>query len=188
MFLQNRIRPTAAVLFFVFFAASLFILNACKKDDGVEEPEPQKGIKQFAGNYGWTCASGQNCQDVFELELEQGSVVSFQAGPVSAGSVAQISLYAPGTVLGGVNLFTGTTKELLCNAAGKCDENQAGQLKNNFAVPATGVYQFAVSRNWSLSCEAKGTYKLKIASDRNFTFNKQTVEDAVAKVKESECK
>ena len=188
MFSNNRIRPAAAILFFLFFATALVVFNGCKKDGGTDEPEPQKGIKQFAGSYGWTCASGQNCQDVFEMELEKGSIATFQAGPVSAGSVAQIALYAPGIALGGVNLFTGTTKELLCNVASKCEENQAGQLKSNFAIPATGVYQFAVSRDWGKSCEAKGTYKIKITSDRNFTFNKQTLEDAVAKVKEAECK
>ena len=48
----------------------------------------------------WTCAFGENCQDVYDVGLAAGSVVDFTAGETTGGSVLQIALYAPGVALG----------------------------------------------------------------------------------------
>src|SRR5580765_1007876 len=73
------------------------------------------GTTSWSGDYGWTCPSGQDCQDVFDITLAAGSTVSISVSGVSSGSVAQIALYAPAVALGGTNLLTTTTKELRCN-------------------------------------------------------------------------
>jgi len=130
----------------------------------------------FDETFGWNCATSVSCQDVFDVTLTAGTTVSFEAKDTTGGSVLQIALYAPGTALGGTNLFTASTDELRCNYVSGCTNNTAGQTVSGFAVGTTGVYRLAVTRDWGSSCGGAGTYHLVITADQPIVVA-QTVDD-----------
>lgn len=178
--------PYRTLILLVSLAA---MIMTCEKDDPGGDDETIIGeFNNFTQSYGWKCTSGNNCQDIFDLEFAKGTQVTFKISPVSAGSTAQIALYDKDTPLGGINQFTQTTNELRCNTERDCNKNTAGQTVNNFIAPNAGTYRLAVSRNWSLSCGAEGTYTLTITADRNFKVVKQSGNDLQAKVSSAECK
>ena len=43
-----------------------FLVLACGSDDS---GEPNDGVTSFTGDYGWTCASSTDCQDVFDFSI-----------------------------------------------------------------------------------------------------------------------
>ena len=134
-------------------------------------------ILEYDEVLGWDCDSGVDCQDVFDIELTMGSIVTFQATEVTGGSVLQVALYGPGVPLGGTNLFTGNSNELRCDYVSGCNNNTAGQTVSDFVVPGDGLYRFAVTRDWGHSCGGSGTYRLIVASDTEFPGVEQTVDD-----------
>jgi hypothetical protein len=136
------------------------------------------GIRSFTANLGWTCANGVNCQDVFDFEVTAGSVLTVKVLNVSSGSVAQIALYGPGSALGGINLFTGDTKELRCTSGNSCSDFTAGEHVDSYAATQDGVYRVAVTRDWGTSCGGTGTYRLEVSSSKGFVPDGQTAEDA----------
>lgn len=153
---------------------------------------PLPGVTSFGGDYSWNCASGQNCQSVFDITVVAGSVLNVSVSNVSAGSVAQLALYAPGVALGGVNLLTGSTKELRCASAGTCDAAayMAGEHKNGVVATVGGTYRLAVTRNWGISCGGSGTFRVDVSSNTPFQVVGQTVQNQQSAVTqaESECK
>ncbi|MCB9082346.1 MAG: hypothetical protein H6555_11620 [Lewinellaceae bacterium] len=159
------------------------LVTACQKEDH----SPGGETEHFEQVYSWKCSSGQNCQDVFDFVFKKGMKVDFRVSNVTDGSVAQIALYAPGVALGGTNLFTGTTKELLCNLQADCSKNQNGQAVTSFTIPTDGTYRFAVSRNWGYSCGSTGNYRLMVHSSQAFKFDRQTADDEIAAVTETQC-
>jgi hypothetical protein len=167
-----RARPSRALAVAVG-AILAGLVNAC-----AGYTSPGQG-SSFTKSLGWTCANGVNCQDVFDFQLTAGTKVSFKVSNVSSGSVVEVALYGPGVALGGTDLFTGDTTELLCGGdLTSCSNNTAGQDVESFAIPQTGTYRFAVTRNWSHSCSATGTYDMSVTSASSFQANGQTVEDA----------
>ncbi len=136
---------------------------------------------------GWTCTTSESCQDVYDIEFSDGATVTFQATETTDGSVLQIALYAPGTALGGTNLFTSTNNELRCNFVSGCTNNTAGQTVNDFAIPAAGEYRLAITRDWGNSCGGSGTYRLIIASDKAFSNPSLTVDDVATLAPGWEC-
>jgi len=166
----------------------LTLTLACKKEDEVATiPFIVQDVKTYEADYGWNCASGVDCQDVFELELEKGAKLNFKVGTVSAGSAAQIALYAPSVALGSINLFTMSAKELRCNAGKSCSDFTAGETISGFVVPQSGTYLLAITREWGTSCGGTGTYKLTLGSDRNFSVRKQSFEDTASIAAGFEC-
>jgi hypothetical protein len=194
--------PTAVRLRFSLLA--ILVLGAtclffsCKKDSvttptiGTTVPDDPKGFEgefnSFEKVFSWRCATGQNCQDIFELQFAKGTKVTFSVSEVSKGSTAQIALYFQDDAIGGLNQFTKTNKELRCNSVNDCNANTAGQKVKDYLTASSGTYKLAVSRDWGSSCEATGTYKLTITADRNFKLDSQAANDVVSKVKEWECK
>ncbi len=137
--------------------------------------------------FDWACESGDNCQDVFDMELTEGSIMTFQATETTGGSVLQVALYGPGESLGGTNLFTGNANELRCNYVVGCNSNTAGQTVNDFVVPTSGLYRFAVTRDWGNSCGSSGTYRMVIDSETYFPGVDQTVDDELSLAPGWEC-
>jgi hypothetical protein len=162
-----------ALALLVLVAASA-IMTGC---DDKNDPASPASILSFDEVFDWACESGDNCQDVFDMELTAGSIMTFQATETTGGSVLQVALYGPDEPLGGTNLFTGDTSELRCNYVSGCSNNTAGQMVNDFVVPADGTYRFAVTRDWGASCGGSGTYRLIIDSDTGFPGVTQTVDD-----------
>jgi hypothetical protein len=109
--------------------------------------------------------------------MTSGTKVSFKVSNVSAGSVAELALYGPGSGLSGTNLFTGDATAVLCNRAASCSNNTSGQDIENFAITQTGTYRLAVVRNWGFSCESSGTYDLSVTSASTFQALGQTSND-----------
>jgi hypothetical protein len=137
-------------------------------------------ISSFNQSGSWNCASDVSCQDVYDFQLTAGAMVSFKVTAVSSGSVAAIAVYGPNVTLGGTNLLTGDTTELLCNFDNNCSDGIAGQDVENFSIPTTGTYRFAVTRNWGDSCGATGTYQVAVNSATTFASLGQTVKGAAS--------
>lgn len=116
---------------------------------------------------------------MFDLRVVAGSVLNVSVTKVSAGSVSQIALYAPGVALGGANLLTGTTNELRCATLSGCTNPvyAAGEHKNGVTAATTVTYRVAVTRNWGISCGGSGTFRLDVTSTLPFQFLSQTVQD-----------
>jgi len=155
---------------------------------GADDPgEPDDGVTRFDANYGWTCASSTNCQDVFDFGIAAGSVITIRVNNVSSGSVSQLALYAPGVALGGVNLLTGNTNELRCSAGSSCEAFTGGEQVSSYAVVTAGTYRIAVTREWDTSCGSTGTYHIELASTKSFQIIGQTREDAASAANGFEC-
>jgi len=157
---------------------------ACGSSDA---DAPSDGVTSFSGNYGWACASSTDCQDVFDFRIEPGSVITIKVNNVSSGSVSQLALYAPGVVLGGVNLLTGNSRELRCTSASACEGFTAGEQVSSYAVAAGGTYRIAVTREWDSSCGGTGTYRLAVTATKNFQLLGQTKEDTPSAAIGFEC-
>jgi hypothetical protein len=165
--------------------AAVSVLVACGGGDDTNGPQ---GVTSFTGNYGWTCApTGTNCQDVFNFTVTAGSVFTIRVNTVSSGSVAQLALYGPGVSLGGVNLLTGTTKELRCTTGGDCNLFIAGEHVSAITLSQAGTYRLAVTRDWGNSCGGTGTYHLEVTSTVAFQVAGQTVEDQASLASGFEC-
>lgn len=169
-----------------FIALLIMSSFSCKKQES--EDFIAEKTKSYTGSHGWKCASGTDCQDVFELELKKGAKVDFKIGSVSDGSVAQIALYAPNTALGTTNLFTLSLNELRCNTGTDCGDYTEGEAVNAFIAPQDGRYLLAITREWGTSCGGEGTYELSLKADQQFSLVKQTIEDSPSKAKGYECK
>jgi hypothetical protein len=127
----------------------------------------------------WTCASDENCQDVYDVEFLAGSIVSFSVQNVSMGSVAQMALYGPAVPLGGTNLFTSSTDEFRCTSGSSCDDYTDGERVGGLELIVPGAYRFAVTMD-SASCDTWGAYDIKISSNKPFNVTGQTVNDAAS--------
>ena len=149
---------------------------------------PATGTTSFSGNFGWTCATGVNCQDVFDFTVAAGSVLTVRVSNVEAGSASQIALYAPGTALGGTNLLTGTTKELRCTVAANCSLFTGGEQKVGITATQAGTYRLAVTRDRGVSCGATGTYRVELTSSIAFQTGVQSVQDQASLASGFECK
>lgn len=144
---------------------------------GCGSPAAPNGTTSYTKSLGWTCASGVDCQDVFDFQMTAGTTVTFKVTNVSSGSVAELALYGPGSALSGTNLFTGNATAVLCNVGASCDNNTAGQAIENFAITHTGTYRLTVTRNWGFSCGGSGTYDLSVTSASTFQPLGQTSDD-----------
>jgi hypothetical protein len=163
----------------------LLALAACSSGDNQGPGNPV--VTSYGGSLGWVCLSGQNCQDVFDFTIDAGSVLTIRVSNVSAGSVAQMALYAPGVAPGGTNLLTGTTRELRCTTGADCNLFTAGEHVDSYTAAVAGTYRLAVTRNWSNSCSGSGTYRLDVTSTKPFTVLGQTVNDQLSLATGFEC-
>ncbi len=163
-----------------------FLALAALVGCGSDTQAPQ-GVTSFTGNFGWTCATGTNCQDVFNFTVVAGSVFTIRVNTVSSGSVAQLALYGPGVALGGINLLTGTTSELRCTNAGSCTAFTGGEQVNAITLAQGGTYRLAVTREWGNSCGGTGTYRLEVTSTVAFQVAGQTVEDQTSLASGFQC-
>jgi hypothetical protein len=164
---------TVRTLTFSIIAFFACALAGCNDESGLGKTS----YLEYSKSSGWSCISGENCQDVYEIAFSEDSLVSFSVSNVGGGSVAQIALYAPGVALGGINLFTTTNDELRCRTGAGCSDYTAGEQVTDFPIPSTGIYSFAVTRHDEDSCGQSGTYDLDITSNTPFSFMARTVND-----------
>jgi hypothetical protein len=162
------------------------LLPGCGDDDSTAPPTT-KNKTSYDHQYGWDCTSGESCQDVFNISLPTGAVVTFEVIDVTGDSIVQIALYAPGVALGETNLFTGSTNELRCNYVDGCDTKPDGQTASDFGVTTAGVYRLAITRDWAESCGSSGTYRLVITSSKAFAAPVPTVNDVASLATGTEC-
>jgi hypothetical protein len=120
----------------------------------------------------WAC-SGNDCQSVWEVFLVKGSTTVGISG-LTGNSIGQIALYAPGTALGGTNLLTNDTKELLyCTQQGNCSNGTSGVSKT-LTLTTTGLYKFTATRNNGNSCGGSGDFQASITSTYPISANLTT--------------
>ncbi len=170
---MNKPGRGAMLLMFLLLISGFGILGGC----GDDEEENPLNIRDFDELFEWSCEIGESCEDVFDIEFAAGTAVDISATEITGNSVVQIALYAPGVELGGINLLTGDTGELLCNPQPTCRDNTDGQSVTGFRIPSAGVYRLAVTRNWGYSCQSSGGYHLIISADQDFSTPRQTVDD-----------
>ena len=169
-----------------FLGALALVVSALSCSDSPNNPST--GVTSFTGNFGWNCASGVNCQDVFDFTVAAGSVLTVRVNNVALGSASRIALYGPGVALGGANLLTGTTNELRCIIANDCNLFTGGEQKVGVTATQVGTYRLAVTRDWGFSCGATGTYHVEMTSDVQFQVGVQSVQDAASLAPGYECK
>jgi hypothetical protein len=163
------------------------LLVSCGDDDSTTPSGGTTKKTSFDHSYGWSCASGESCQDVFDVSLPAGATVTFTVTDVTGDSIVQLALYGPGEPLGGTNHFTGSVAELRCNYIDGCDTKPDGQAMTFFGIPAAGTYRLAITRDWGESCGSSGTYRLLIHSSKAFVAPKQTVDDVATLAVGTEC-
>jgi hypothetical protein len=166
------------------FVILALIVMSCSDDENTVAPPAL--ITHYDQVHGWTCAQSVDCQDVYNIDFTAGTIVGIGVVDLTDNSIAQMSLYAPGVPLGGINLFTGTENEHLCNTIGDCNA-MPDQVVTDLALAQGGVYRLAVTRNWGESCGGTGTYRLVINSDKRFESPVRTVNDTATLAPGFEC-
>lgn len=164
------------------------LLAGCSDDnEGTVVVSPPALVTSYDEIFGWTCDSGESCQDVYNIEFAAGAVVDISAIDVTGGSVLQMALYAPGVGLGELNIFTGTADELLCGYVSNCLDVAAGQVVTGLVIGEPGVYRLAITRDWATSCGSSGDYRVVITSDLEFTSLVTTGQDVASKASGAIC-
>lgn len=158
-------------------ASALAVVLAVACGDNADEAPPPRVATSVSLAGAWTCASGTNCQDVWDVDLGAGLVTL--ATTTVTQSASQLALYAPGVALGGTNLLTGSEPELRCRSGAACGDFAGGE-RVEYAVATAGTYRVAVTRDWGNSCGASGTFTLDIASPGGVTVRGQTVNDVAS--------
>lgn len=171
--------PLFALALFLLIGA--LVLTGCGgDDDAAPVVVPPVFVTSYDEIFGWTCDSGESCQDVYNIDFAAGAVVDISAIEVTAGSILRMALYAPGESLGGLNILTGTADELLCNYVAGCLNNTAGQAVTGLVIGDAGVYRLAITRDWDTSCGASGDYRLIVTGDLEFSTPVLTGQDVAS--------
>jgi hypothetical protein len=159
------------------------LLGGCGGDDDATEVVVNTPpITSYDEILGWTCDSGESCQDVYNIKFAAGTVVDISAIDVTGGSILQMAFYAPGVSLGRENLLTGGSREeLRCNYVAGCVNNTGGQAVTGLVIGAAGTYRLAITRNWDISCGSSGDYRLMITADVEFTTPVNSGQDVATK-------
>lgn len=120
----------------------------------------------------WTCANGTSCQDVYELDLEAGAVVTIKVSDLTGSSNARLAAFGPNESLDGNNALLGTNSDHLCAAQGADDEAR-------FFTDQAGTWRIAIGRDWGRSAGASGSYSVSITSSVEFPGTLAAVADDV---------
>ncbi|MEZ5006556.1 MAG: hypothetical protein R2728_07690 [Chitinophagales bacterium] len=155
-----------------------FMATSCSD---CEEVVVEEGQTVYEVTSNWACSTGEDCQDVYEMEFKLGTQLSIVVDGVTNASVVKLAVYGPNSALGGTNLITGNTKELNCN-----DQNE-GESKFNLKVLDAGIHKIAITRDWGSSAGSSGNYKLTIIASEKFKNISQTVDDVQSLASGDEC-
>ena len=141
-------------LFTLIIATTL--LTACSKDDSA----PGQTVFEKSGD--WASPIGESCRDVYDIEFRQGTRLSIQVSEITGSSVAQLAIYGPNNLIGGINMLTGNTNELSCGGQDVTESIVDVQITED------GVHQISVNRNFGSSAGTTGNYKLTIIASERF--------------------
>lgn len=128
--------------------------------------------KKLSTSGSWTCANGTSCQDVYEVDLEAGAVVTIKVSDLTGSSNARLAAFGPGESLDGNNALLGTNSDHLCAEQGADDEA-------SFFTGQAGTWRIAIGRDWARSAGASGSYSVSIASSVEFPGALTAVADDV---------
>ena len=106
---------------------------------------------------GWICPIGVSCQDVYEVELAEGSAVSVDVDGIYGDSVIRLAVFAPDAALDGDNVLVGASRDLSCTG-----QNEAAAT--SFVADRAGTWRIAVGRDAGSSVGAAGSYTLTVGS------------------------
>lgn len=167
------------LLKYVLFSTTIIcLLFACSDDDDGNAP---KGYTLYENSGSWDCALSESCQDVYEFVFQSGSRVAVIIEEVTGGSVVRLAIHAPNVNLGGTNLLTGNSDDLMCTGP---DEDATVP---NFIASSDGVYKIVITRDWGLSAGFDGTYNFVLFSDTSFEFVEQSIDDVDSLAENSTC-
>jgi hypothetical protein len=128
----------------------------------------------------WSCGSGVDCQDVYDLDLPAGASLVINLTGITGNSVPRLALFGPGSALSGTNLLNDSTNDREC----------VGQnINDSVAVVAgaAGVYRLAVGRDWGASAGATGNYTLTVTSSLDFVPLGRTVDNTASLAAGTQC-
>lgn len=119
---------------------------------------------------GWTCLSGESCQDVYDLTVPSGTQLRIHHENLTGTSVSRMALFAPGSPLSGTNLLWGSAWDVSC--FGQDQDQTLGT-----STLSAGTYRLAIGRDWGRSAGASGTYDLWLEVLAGAVAVEQTVDD-----------
>ena len=111
----------------------------------------------YQTNSNWVCATGVDCQDVYDFYSPAATSVSISVNGITGASVVRLALFDGGAV-NSVNRLNG----------GFTDRQCVGQnVSDSIASPAlpTGQHRLAVGRDWGSSAGATGNYSLQVTTN-----------------------
>lgn len=161
-------------LFALIITAAL--VTACSKDDSAP------GQTVFEKSTDWVSPVNQSCRDVYDIDLRKGTRLSIQVSEISGSSDAQLAIYSPKSLIGGMNMLTGNTNELSCGG------QNVPESVVDVQIVEDGVHQFSISRNWGSSTGTTGDYKLTIIASERFYNIVEAVDNEGYISGGSECK
>lgn len=120
---------------------------------------------------GWSCPDGVSCQDVFDVVVPVGALLSTDVTDVTGGSVVRLAAFSPGESLSGTNLITGSADDLSC---GRIDSWSSFEP---IAATTAGAYRIAIGRDAETSDGTSGTYEAVLHVENGFGVVSQTIDD-----------
>jgi hypothetical protein len=128
----------------------------------------QPTVTSFQTTGAWACAGiGVNCQDVYEIDVNAGTLVGVSVSDVTGWSAVRMAVYEN---IGITNLFTNDAKDFRCS-------EQNGPTAYSFTAPSTGRYRIAIGRDWNFSGGSSGTYSVLLTASSPFISHGLTVND-----------
>jgi hypothetical protein len=141
-----------------------------KAPDG-HPADAMPGTKTFTANSMWACASGADCEDVYDFDASASGTVTVTVSAVTGNSVPRLELFK-GSTTTGTNLFDNAATPV-------CGTMDASLTGGPTTVVATH-YRLAVGRDWGNSAGSGGNYALTITSSVDMNNLGQTADDAAS--------
>lgn len=110
----------------------------------------------FAAASGWNCASGVNCQDVYDFTTVTSTPVTVAVTSVTGNSVVRMAVF-DGNALNTTNRLNGKLTDRMCVAQNTNDSVTSANLP-------TGLHRIAIGRDFGSSLGTNGTYFVTIST------------------------
>jgi len=134
-------------------------------------PDAPAGTTSFTKDAAWNCASGVDCEDVYDFDVAASSQVTVAITSVTMSSTPRTGLFK-GTTTTGTNLWNNAATDL-CSTQNKQDiDLNAGPV-----TIGPGHYRLTVGRDWGFSASATGTYTVTFHSSTAISAQGATADD-----------
>ena len=134
-------------------------------------PDAPAGTTTFTKDGAWNCASGIDCEDVYDFDIPSSSSVNVAITLVTGNSTARTGLFA-GTATTGTNKWNNAATDLCSTQNTQDIDLNAGPV-----TVAAGHYRLTVGRDWGFSAGAAGTYTVTFRSSAGLSAQGATADD-----------